>query len=238
VNVVPKGISSSEAKLIASAKRRLPALIAKGLTHWQIAERVGLSRCWVDRHSMQMGLKSARTGPRAGSLHPNWKEGRTIEKHGYVTIWMPMHPGPGKTGRCWEHRIVWEVANGRFLKDDEVVHHRDDHPRHNWPSNLEMFASNGQHLAHELSGQSTPNPKGGARPSSRWKIPNAYGSIEKLPRCPGESVTLRQCPAKIREKLAWYIESFRPTIEHQNLAHREFHRRGAHRDPFGEPSKA
>lgn len=235
---MPKGRTKREEILIAAAIPRLPTLLAQGLTHEQIATQVGMSNSWVQRTASHLGLQTARTGPRPGASHPQWKGGRALEKHGYVTLWMPLHPDANSQGRCWEHRVVWEVEHARFLREGEVVHHEDEHPRHNWPSNLEMFATNGEHLAHEFAGLSTPNPKGGARPSQRWQIPGAYGSTETLSRCPDESETLAQCSLEIREKLAYYMTSFRPTTAHLSMSRRSILGIGAHRDPFATPSRA
>lgn len=212
---------------------RLQSLLDEGHTQNRIAELLGVSIRWVERRVARFRLRTHRTGPRPGSSHPQWAGGRGIDKHGYVHLWMPLHPQANHLGRYWEHRAVMEISLSRYLERAEVVHHRDDHPRHNWPSNLEVFASNGEHLHHELFGISTPNPKGGARPTSRNTIPGAYRCTERLRRCPEPHETLAQCPSETLERLAWYIESFRPTSEQRRLPRRSFLRSGAHRDPFG-----
>ena len=207
---------------------RLTELLQIGRTHQQIAAELGVSTTAIERRVARLGLQTARTGPRSGSSRPG--AGRTLAKHGYVDVYAPLHPqAKSPTGRVPEHRLLMEVCLGRYLLPTEVVHHEDDHPRHNWPLNLGLHASNADHLRTELSGREKATP--------RRSIPGAYGSNQTLSRCPDEHETLAQCPSEIRQRLAWYIESHRPTSEHRMLARREFLRLGAWRDPFQWPSK-
>lgn len=48
--------------------------------------------------------------------------------------------------RVYLHRHVWETANGRKLKEGEIVHHVDGNQRNNEPSNLEALAGRSAHL--------------------------------------------------------------------------------------------
>lgn len=210
---------------------QMRALLAEGRTQTEIAALLDVSKSAIERRMKRLGLLgSARTGPRQGAGHPDWKGGRVLEKYGYVCIWMPLHPQADSSGRYPEHRAVVEVMLERILDPREVVSHKDDHPQHNWPSNLELFASNGDHLRAELTGR--------VKATHRPLIDGAYRSTRKPARCPTEDETLARCHARIRRKLAWYIESFRPTSEYRSLARREFLRSGARRDPFQPPSKA
>jgi hypothetical protein len=208
---------------------RMRTLLAEGRTQREIAALLGVSESAIERRVKRLGLQgTARTGPRQGAGHRDWKGGRVVEKHGYIALWMPLHPQADSCGRYAEHRAVVEVMRGSILDASEVVHHKDDHPFHNWPSNLEVFASNADHLRSELTGR----VKATRRPS----IAGAYRSSRKLARCPGEDETLARCSVRIRRKLAWYIESFRPTSEQRNQPRRAFLRSGARRDPFRESS--
>ena len=203
----------------------LGKLIAEGLTRNQMAERLECHYSAVDRRLRFLGLSTGRTGPRAGSRHPEWKGGRNLDKHGYVLVWVPLHPNARRpAGVVAEHRLLAEVLLGRYLTPTEVIDHIDGHPRQNHGDNLRMFPSNADHLAWTTSCREKTTP--------RESIPGAYKSPQKLSRCPDENETLAQCPSEIRYWLSWYIESHRPTIAHQNFSRQSLLRSGAWRNPF------
>lgn len=211
--------------------RGIVPLLEQGLTQAHIAKalhaHVATVHRWCHRHNWSTG----RTGPRAGQGHRDWKGGRTLDKHGYVLVWAPLHPlAAAPSGYVREHRLLAETLLFRYLKRDEVVDHIDDCPYHNWPDNLRLFPSNADHLGWTTGNRSKPTP--------RASIPGAYRSPQKLPRCPDAAETLAQCPLEIRERLFWYIESHRPRIEHRNLPLRAILRAGAWRNPFPAGSKA
>lgn len=207
----------------------LARLVAEGQTQRAIAPQLGVTPRVIERAVARLGLQSSRKGPRSGRLHhQRWSDGRSLDKHGYVLIWAPLHPNARDSGYMSEHRLVAEVMLGRYLDQLEVVHHRDDHPRHNWPDNLETFATNADHLRSELSDL--------PQASRRRSIDGAYGNTQRLRRCPDESETLAQCPSEIRLKLERHIEIHRPTSAHRTMARREFLRLGAHQTPFAERS--
>lgn len=117
-----------------------------------VAEQLGIDRTTVQRICYRLGIKTQRTGPRAGELHPGWKGGRVLRK-GYMQIYSPEHPMRTKLGYVAEHRLVMETKLGRYLLRSEVVHHIDGDPLNNNPDNLGLFASNAEHLKHELAGR-------------------------------------------------------------------------------------
>ena len=88
-----------------------------------------------------------------GDKNPAWRGGRHIDKSGYVYLRRPDHPNRNHLGYVFEHRLVMEAHLGRYLTPEEVVHHRDKDKKNNAIENLELFGSNGAHLAHELKGQ-------------------------------------------------------------------------------------
>lgn len=197
-----------------------------GLTQSQIAIALGASVNTIERRVRQWGLRTARTGPRLAAGHTNsWAGGRHLEKHGYILIYAPLHPyARAQTGCVAEHRLLMEVVLGRYLDPKEVVHHLDDHPYHNSPENLGLFATNADHLRHELTGRIQSSP--------RTSIPGAYRCSQTIDHCPDEHETLGQCTSEIRAKLAHHIAIHRPTIEQQVLAFRDIRRSGANLAPF------
>lgn len=196
------------------------ALLSDGLRVREIADRLGVSLSCIERRLARLGLSTGRRGPRAGRGHPMWAGGRSLEKHGYIRVYAPLHPHSRRSGAVAEHRLVMEVALGRYLQPGEVVDHIDGHPRHNWPSNLRVFASNADHLRAELTAREKATP--------RQSIPGAYRSTEKLARCPEEQETLAQCPSEMRAMLSEYIAAHRPTKEHRHLSKRKMKLGAAH----------
>lgn len=122
------------------------------LTQIQVAVALGKSRSAIGRWCKRYDLETQRTGPRNGELHPEWKGGR---KHlgRYLYIYSPDHPNATKQKYVAEHRLVMENKLGRYLLKTEAVHHKDGNPENNHSDNLEVFATNAEHLRHELLGR-------------------------------------------------------------------------------------
>lgn len=76
--------------------------------------------------------------------HPRWKGGK-IMRSGYCYINKPNHPFSGKQGYIAEHRLVMEKHIRRFLKQGEVVHHKNHVKTDNRLENLVLCESPGQH---------------------------------------------------------------------------------------------
>ena len=63
----------------------------------------------------------------------------------YKAIYAPNHPKGLNNGCVYEHILVAEEKLGRFLKDGEVVHHRDLDKMNNSPDNLIVFINQAEH---------------------------------------------------------------------------------------------
>lgn len=124
----------------------------QGLQQWKAAEILGVSLSWVERNCKRHGLKTARTGPRRGPEHLNWKGGRILNG-GYWYVWNPEHPNTTKRGYVAEHRLLISAVLGRPLLRQEVVHHIDGNRQNNDLTNLMLFPSNAAHLKAELTGR-------------------------------------------------------------------------------------
>lgn len=210
-------------------RSEIQRLLAEGHTQEQVAEALGCERTTVQRAMRTMGLKGARTGPRSASGHHEWKGGRKWDQKGYIDVYAPLHPlakRPG--GYVFEHRMVMEVALGRYLLPTEVVDHRDNHPLHNWPDNLRVFATNADHLRETLTGREKASP----RPSTD----GAHWSSQRNAPVPSLDDTLAQCPSDMRLRIEQHIAIHQPTKEHAHLSRSKLLRSGPHRPAFQDTS--
>src|SRR3990167_3278371 len=142
------------------------------LTQHEVARRLGVHTATIERRCRALRLKTQRRGPRSGELHTNWKGGRVLVG-GYAYLYRPDHPGATKRGYVLEHRVAMEAQLGRLLGRSEVVHHAHGDRLDNAPENLAVFATNAEHLRHELTGR-CPNwtPEGRARISAGLRRSN------------------------------------------------------------------
>ena len=134
---------------------RIKKVADGALTSRQIAESVGSTAKYVQRVMLAYGL------PRLGQIiqiygkdNPAWVGGRCIDLAGYAVVGSPKdHPCKRKNGSISEHRLVVEQKIGRYLLPSEVVDHLDGITIHNHPDNLQLFASNADHLRETKYGQ-------------------------------------------------------------------------------------
>jgi endogenous inhibitor of DNA gyrase (YacG/DUF329 family) len=69
--------------------------------------------------------------------HWNWKGGKRLVG-GYVYILQPEHPNCNSGGAIAEHRLAMEKALGRYLSENEEVHHKNGIKTDNRIENLEL----------------------------------------------------------------------------------------------------
>jgi hypothetical protein len=78
---------------------------------------------------------------------PNWIGGRHSDGKGYILVsGQQAHPR-SRSGRVFEHRLVMEKHLGRYLRDDEIVHHKNGDGTDNRLENLELLTSH-EHMIH------------------------------------------------------------------------------------------
>jgi len=97
---------------------------------------------WLDRFGIRKieSRSISRRGPKAGY----WKGGRYRDKmNGYVYVFKPDHPFAKKSGYVLEHRLIMEKHLGRYLRKNEIVHHKNKTKDDNRIENLEIVVSGG-----------------------------------------------------------------------------------------------
>jgi hypothetical protein len=68
-----------------------------------------------------------------------------VDNNGYIYLFCPNHPNARVQGYVAEHRLVMEAKIGRFLENNEVVHHIDQNKKNNNIGNLMLFPSSELH---------------------------------------------------------------------------------------------
>jgi len=96
----------------------------------------------VEHHTVYNTFKRWRikTGlhKRTGDKNPAWNGGMKFH-NGKKMIYTPGHPHPNLHGiYVYESRLVMEKHIGRYLKSEEIVHHKDQNPLNNEPENLQI----------------------------------------------------------------------------------------------------
>lgn len=115
-------------------------------------ERLSLAECgrrlgcsyrtawkWAQRYGFD-------TQSRLGIGRRGKSKGRVSIRGGYVLVYAPDHPNAKQGRYMYEHRLVMEQHLGRYLTSEEVVHHINGDTSDNRIENLQLFASNGEHL--------------------------------------------------------------------------------------------
>ena len=88
-----------------------------------------------------------------GKNHPRWKGGKTINSQGYVLIKKRNHPFCDHQFYVRRSHLVMEKILGRYLKPEEIVHHKGikypidsiKNKQDDRPENLQLFANNSKH---------------------------------------------------------------------------------------------
>lgn len=94
-----------------------------------------------------------------GKCNPSFNGGRHMLKNGYIVVLAPDHPSADPRGYVYEHRLVAEETIGRFLIDNEVIHHIDGDKTNNDPSNLHVFPNQSEHMHHHMMGNDYASKK-------------------------------------------------------------------------------
>ncbi|KZE04146.1 hypothetical protein B4117_4316 [Bacillus mycoides] len=100
------------------------------------------------------------SGKMSGNRSRFWKGGSCITTCGYRLTRVDDHPNRDKDDYVLEHRLVMETLLGRYLRSEEVVHHRDRDRLNNSPDNLFLFPCKKSHTCfHNYQNYVDPNIK-------------------------------------------------------------------------------
>src|SRR3990167_9078352 len=105
-----------------------------------------LTHADIPTRDYKEGLKVKYKEGRFGKLASNWKGGKIMTGGGHVYIYSPNHPLANHKGYVMEHRLVMEKHIGRFLTQEEVVHHLDGSKINNELENLKLLPNRQEHL--------------------------------------------------------------------------------------------
>ncbi len=107
----------------------------------EIARECRVSITTISRWVTRFGIRKIRPykGNRKGSQNPYWGGGRYKDHtSGYVWVYNPDHPSRTKKGYTLEHRLVVEKFIGRYLRTNEIIHHKNKIKDDNRIENLEV----------------------------------------------------------------------------------------------------
>lgn len=133
---------------------------------WKQSERVKqiISRTHkgklLSKETRQKMSQKAKERYENGFHSSLWKGGVKHRKDGYVATWMPKHPFANDCGYVMEHRLVMEKHIGRYLTEEEVVHHKNGIRNDNRIENLELFSNDGEHQRYHALNTRKRNERG------------------------------------------------------------------------------
>lgn len=113
-----------------------------GFQHYKKYQKYCSHRCFTEaRKQIKRPDVTARF---TKSGNPNWKNGRILDKSGYILLLAKEHPNSNTKGYVREHRWVVEQSIGRYLNLEEIVHHINHNKQDNRIENL-MVVTKSEH---------------------------------------------------------------------------------------------
>lgn len=126
-------------KLIEQEKNRNQKIIQlyeSGLTQTEVGAKFGITQSAIYFILKKNNILCKKNI--TGDKNPNWKGGVMYDR-GRKLIYLPYHPNPDRLNYCYEYKLIMEKYLGRYLKNDEVVHHIDGDITNNNIKNLQVM---------------------------------------------------------------------------------------------------
>jgi hypothetical protein len=114
----------------------------KKVTKYVEPSKIGVSA------TLQFCNRTCKGIYQTGDKHPRWNGGRQVDAGGYVYVHAKDHPNADHHKMILEHRLIMEKKIGRYLKKEEVVHHKNGINSDNRISNLILFENQSEHKKH------------------------------------------------------------------------------------------
>jgi hypothetical protein len=124
-----------------------------GHTQEEVAEMLGTTQKVIYKRMKLLGYKPRVAVKRnqIGEKNDNWKGGRVDRTDGYIYKKRVGHPRATKSGDyVLEHILVVEEYIGRYLFDDEVVHHINGVKNENRLENLYLTTQSEHMKMHNI----------------------------------------------------------------------------------------
>lgn len=128
-------------------------LYESGMTQHEVALALGTTQKVIYSRMKDNGYlpRAAYKRNQLGENNSYWRGGKSISSHGYVYIKSPGHPRANNSGDyVFEHIIVAEDVLGRFLTNEEVVHHINGMKTDNRVCNLYLTTKSEHTRMHNL----------------------------------------------------------------------------------------
>lgn len=103
-------------------------LLDNGMPLKQVAQEVGIGVVTLRNRLLEQGVTADR-----------YHKGHIRTWSGYIKLYRPDHPRVDSKGYVHEHTLVMEAHTGRFLTENEVVHHINGIKNDNRIENLQLM---------------------------------------------------------------------------------------------------
>lgn len=154
----PEHLAKTRRPAIPVDEAELRRLAAARMSTREIGKALGVSEETARRRLRKLGIPRlpAKARPERNYF---WQGGYAVDDDGYILVKAPGHPHATASGYVRQHRLVMEQQLGRYLEPGEVVDHKNRDRSDNDPGNLQLFASNADHLRDNMTGSKNLAPE-------------------------------------------------------------------------------